>query len=152
TNSTTWYDTGEVYQTIDPLNHATTFTYDSAFAGAYPTKTCNALNQCTYNGYDFNTGLLTAFTDANGSAAGDPAHTTTHTYVSMLRPLCINMPDGGQTCAGYPDPNHVTKQTKVTAGLTDASATVFDNLGRVNETQHTLPNGISKVDTSYDPV
>src|SRR5262249_45174071 len=59
TGHTNWYDTGEVYQSIDPMGRATTHTYDSYYAGAYSTKTCNALNQCVSGTYDFNTGLLT---------------------------------------------------------------------------------------------
>jgi RHS repeat-associated protein len=150
TSTTAYYDTGEVYQPKDPLLNPTTYTYDST--GAYPSQVCNAKNQCSYSAYDFNTGLLTTFTDANGSALGDPAHTTTYTYDSMLRPLCTNLPDGGQTCASYPDPNHVTQQKKVTSSLTDASAVVLDDLGRTSQTQHTLPNGVAKVDTTYDTV
>jgi RHS repeat-associated protein len=149
-STTTYYDTGEIYQSKDPLLNATTYTYDST--GAYPSQICNAKNQCSYFAYDFNTGLLTTFTDPNGSALGDSAHTATYSYDSMLRRLCATFPDGGQTCAGYPDPNHVTKQAKITSGLTDSSETVFDDLGRVSETQHTLPNGVSKVDTTYDAV
>jgi YD repeat-containing protein len=43
-SSTNWYDTGELYQSIDPLGHTTTFSYDAAFAGAYLTQACNALS------------------------------------------------------------------------------------------------------------
>src|SRR5579859_3162815 len=150
-SSTAWYDTGEVYQSIDPLGHTSTVNYDAT--GAYLSKHCNALNQCSYSAYDFNTGLLTTATDINGSSLGDPAHTTTYTYDSMLRPLCTNAPDGGQTCLSYPDANHVSRQQIITTSLPrDLSTTVFDGLGRVSQTQHTLPAGVSKVDTTYDPV
>src|SRR6266403_100768 len=59
---TNWYDTGEVYQQIDPLGHATTHSYDPAYKGAYSTSTCNALSQCVSGTYDFTTGLLASFT------------------------------------------------------------------------------------------
>src|SRR6185437_7934747 len=64
---TNFYDTGEVYRIIDPLTHTTTHSYDPAYAGAYPTMTCNALNQCVSATYDFQTGAITSFTDANAA-------------------------------------------------------------------------------------
>ena len=149
-SNTTWYDSGEVYQSKDPLGHTATTYFDST--GAYPNQVCNALNQCSYPVHDFNTGLMTSFTDMNGVQAGDPTHTTTYTYDTMLRPLCTNLPDGGQTCLSYPDANHASRQQKITPALGDSSTTVFDGLGRVSQTQHTLPACISKVDTTYDPV
>jgi|GEM_PF-752730 len=150
-SNTAWYDSGEVYQSKDPLQHTTTTYFDST--GAYPNKICNALNQCSYQVHDFNTGLMTSFTDVNGSQAGDPTHTTSYTFDTLLRPLCTNLPDGGQTCLSYPDANHVSRQQIITASLPpDTSTTVFDGLGRVSQTQHTLPAGVSKVDTTYDPV
>jgi RHS repeat-associated protein len=147
--NTTWYDSGEIYQSKDPLAHTATIYYDST--GAYPNKVCNALNQCSYSAHDFNTGLTTSFTDANGTQAGDPAHTTSYTFDPLLRLLCTNLPDGGQSCLAYPDANHGSRQQKVTASLTDPSTTVFDGLGRVSQTQHTLPDGVAKVDITYDP-
>ncbi len=150
TSGTKWYDTGEVYQSIDPLTNATTFTYDSSLAGAYPTKTCNPLNQCSYAGYDFNTGLLTAFIDANGSGPTDSTHTTAHTYDSMLRPLCTTLPDGGQTCLSYPSATSVQKTVKITSAMSNVSSVVLDGLGRTSQTQHVTPNGTAKVDIKYD--
>jgi hypothetical protein len=47
----------------------------------------------------------------------------------------------------------VSRQQLITASLPpDLSTTIFDGLGRVSQTQHTLPPCISKVDTTYDPV
>lgn len=145
-----WYDTGEVYKRTDPLGHGSTTTYDAT--GAYPGTVCNALNQCSYSGYDFNTGLLTIATDANGTQLGDPLHTTTYSYDSMLRPLCTNLPDGGQTCLSYPDPNTTKRQQKITSALSDFSSTILDGLGRVIQTQHSLPTCTAKTDTTYDPL
>jgi RHS repeat-associated protein len=154
TSTTKWFDTGEVYQSKDPLLHTTTLSYDSAFSGAYLTQTCNALTptQCSYNGYDFNTGLRTSSTDVNGTGPGDAAHTTTYSYDTLLRPLCTNLADGGQTCLSYPDANHVSRTQIITSGLSDLSSTILDGLGRTIHTQHTLPAGVSTVDTHYDPV
>jgi RHS repeat-associated protein len=149
-SNTAWYDSGEVYQSKDPLGHPTTTYFDST--GAYPNKIWNALSQCSYPVHDFNTGLMTSSTDINGSQAGDPAYTTNYTFDTLLRPLCTNLPDGGQTCLSYPDANHVSRTQIITSGLSDLSTTIFDSLGRVSQTQHTLPAGISTVDTHYDPV
>lgn len=149
-SNTTWYDSGEIYESIDPLGHKTTTSFDST--GAYSNKVCNALNQCSYAVNDFNTGLMTSFTDVNGSQAGDTAHTTNYTFDTQLRPLCTNLPDGGQTCLSYPDANHVSRKQIITSALSDLSTTIFDSLGRISQTQHTLPAGISTVDTHYDQV
>src|SRR5262249_1821889 len=65
---TNWYDTGEVYLTKDPLGNTTTQSYDLAYAGALPTKTCNAKSQCVSATYDVNTGLMTSFTNANATS------------------------------------------------------------------------------------
>jgi len=67
TAQTKWFDTGEVYQQIDALGNTTRHSYDSAYAGAYSTQTCNALSQCVSGTYDLNTGLLTSFTNANAT-------------------------------------------------------------------------------------
>ncbi len=151
-SSTAWFDTGEIYQSTDPLGHTATFSYDPAFAGAYPTQTCNALSQCSYQNYDFNTGSLISATDINGNSAGDPTHTTTYTYDSMLRPLCTNAPDGGQSCTSYPSATTTTRTTKITSALSDVSSVLLDSLGRLSETQHITPAGTAKVDTTYDPL
>ncbi len=86
TGHANWYDTGEVYKQIDPLANATTHSYDPAYGGAYSTQTCNALSQCVSGTYDFDTGLITSFTDANaatqasGATPGDAAHTSNYSY------------------------------------------------------------------------
>ena len=68
---TNWYDTGEVYQQIDPLGHATTHSYDPFYAGAYSTQTCspttNGVAHCVSGTYDFNSGLLTSLTNENAT-------------------------------------------------------------------------------------
>src|SRR5205085_5726241 len=90
-----WYDSGELHQQTDPLGHTITHSYDAAYWGAYSTRTCNALNQCVSGTYDFNTGVLTSFTDANGSyqasgnTPGDAAHTTLYQYNDALERLTL---------------------------------------------------------------
>jgi RHS repeat-associated protein len=91
---TTWYDTGEAYQSIDPLGHTTTYAYSGTYAGSLPTTVTNAFNQVTTYTYDFNTGQKTSVTDANSQV-------TTYSY---------NDPLGRVTNVVYPDvyPNSST--------------------------------------------
>ncbi|HEV3037570.1 MAG TPA: NucA/NucB deoxyribonuclease domain-containing protein [Candidatus Angelobacter sp.] len=162
TNHTNWYDTGEVYQQIDALGNTTTHSYDPFYVGAYSTKTCNALNQCVSGTYDFNTGLLTSFTNANataqasGNQAGDAAHTTNYVYDLMERMTSATLPadpsgNHPQTSFNYPSLTTVERLHKVTSSLTDDAFTYFDGLGRSIRTKHLLPGGNNAlVDTSYD--
>src|SRR5579863_8511594 len=164
---TNWYDSGEVFQQLDALQHATTHSYDPAYVGAYSTRTCNALSQCVSGTYDFNTGVLTSFTNANatqqasGNTPGDSAHTTTYSYDLMSRlTTAVFPPDPSnngaqaQTTFQYPNPISlpftVTKTHSVTPTLTDSVTSTYDGLGRVYKTQHPLPNGTAEVDTTYD--
>jgi RHS repeat-associated protein len=164
-----WYDSGEVYQQIDPLGYTTTHSYDSAYVGAYSTKTCNALSQCVSGTYDFNTGLLTSLTNVNattqasGNTPGDSAHTTTYSYDSMARLTSATAPpdpgNGGaaaQTTFAFSSPGtfpfNVQKQTSVTNSLTDSATAYFDGLGRAYQSQHVLSNGTAIVNTTFDGV
>ncbi|HEV3037800.1 MAG TPA: RHS repeat-associated core domain-containing protein [Candidatus Angelobacter sp.] len=104
-----WYDTGEKYQDIDGLRHTTTYAYDPVFAGAYVTQTTTEVpdvtgvhagssSQSTSALYDFNTGLLTSFSDANSQI-------TTYTYNDPLYRLTkvTRPPGGGSTSVFYGD-------------------------------------------------
>jgi RHS repeat-associated protein len=167
TNYTNWFDTGEVYQHVDPLGNTTTHSYDPAYVGGYSTKTCNALSQCVSGTYDFATGLLTSLTNENattqasGNTPGDSAHTTAYAYDSLDRITSSKAPpdptNGGaaaQTSFSYSTPNvfplTVTRTKSITASLTDSLTTTFDGLGRTYKTQHVLPNGTAEVDTTFD--
>jgi RHS repeat-associated protein len=162
-----WYDTGEIYQQIDPLGNITaTHTYDLAYDGAYSTKTCNALSQCVSGTYDFSTGLLTSFTNANatqqasGNTPGDTAHTSFYAYDVLSRMTQATFPpDPGNNNAQavtqftYPVPLSlpftVTRSKSVTAGQMDSVTSTFDGLGRVYKTVHTTA-GNATVVTQYD--
>ena len=166
---TNWYDTGEVYQAIDALGNATTHSYDSYYAGAYPTKTCNALSQCVSGTYDFNSGLLTSFTDQNassqasGNTPGDAHNTWNYTYDSMFRmatavgPLdnSLNHPE---TDFLYPNATTVQRCKKQNSNGGSACSSngwivdyaYFDGLGRTKQTRLVDPEGDDFVDTSYD--
>ncbi len=159
---TNWFDTGEAYQDIDPLTHTTTYAYDPAYAGAYRTKTTNALGHITSGTYDFNTGLLTSFTDANatqqavGNTPGDPNHTTFYFYDIMERLTGVTYPDGGHTSFdfnGDPVPPHITQSQTATPDPTIVHDNFYDGLGRITRAQLTSdPEGIDYTDTTYDPV
>src|SRR5579872_5484084 len=149
---TNWYDTGEVYQQIDPLGNTTTHSYDPAYAGAYSTKTCNALSECVSGAYDFNTGLLTSLTDANGN-------TSSYSYDLMSRMTLAQLPadpsgNRPQTTFTYSPANSfpvtVQRQKTITSSLTHSVTTYLDGLGRPYETQHATPNGNATVVTTYD--
>lgn len=158
TSHTIPYDTGLPYQSYDPLNHMTQYTYDASFYGAYLTQT-NMPDTQNYSGgpvthhiisgsYDFNTGLLTRFTDEN-------SQNFTYTYDDMLRLKQGNHPDGGQTVFTYPDPNTVTRQELVTntpSNVWDTFTAKFDGLGRTHQTQHSTPACTVLTDTTYDVV
>lgn len=148
TSYTNVYDTGAVYQSIDPLNHTTTFAYSSTFAGAYPTTATNALTQAANSNYDFNSGLLSSVTDLNG-------RTTSLSFDSLFRLTQIVHPDGGQANITHQEstfPFTATLTKKVTSSLSLTSTNVFDGLGRTTQTQLTDPSCATsdKTDITYD--
>ncbi|HEV3315945.1 MAG TPA: RHS repeat-associated core domain-containing protein, partial [Candidatus Angelobacter sp.] len=158
---TKWYDTGEVYQQIDPLGNTTTHSYDPFYVGAYSTKTQDALGYVVSGTYDFSTGLLTSFTNANatsqasGNTPGDSAHTTNYVYDVMSRMTSATLPadtagNHPQTTFNYPDVTTVERLHKITASLTDDAFTYSDGLGRPIRAKHIVPGGNALMDTTYD--
>jgi RHS repeat-associated protein len=158
TTTTNVYDTGEPYQTIDPLGNVTTFSYSPSFYGTYLTQTNLPDTQMPDSGapiihhvisgnYDFNTGVLLSFTDEN-------SQNYTYTYDVMLRLAQGNHPDGGITKFLYPDPNTVERQRLITGTTYDDFKVKFDGVGRPYQTQQSTPDcaGWIKVDTTYDSV
>ncbi|OAI56907.1 hypothetical protein AYO50_00295, partial [Acidobacteria bacterium SCGC AG-212-P17] len=168
---TNWYDTGEVHQQVDPLGHTTTHSYDPFYAGAYSTQTCSSstsgITHCVSGTYSFDTGLLKTFTNENattpasGNTHGDPGHTITYSYDSLLRLTSATAPpdpaNGGssaQSSFNFSAPNafpfSVQRTKSITASLTDSATSFFDGLGRGYKSQHVLPNGTATVDTTLD--
>ncbi len=168
---TNWYDTGEVYQGIDPLGHTTTHSYDSFYKGAYATQTCsptpNNIPHCVSGTYDFNTGVLTSLTNENagtqasGNTPGDSAHTSNYTYDFMFRITSAQAPPDpansglhAQTNFTFSSPGAlpitVQRTKSVTTALSDSATSFFDGLGRGYKGQHVLPNGTATVDTTFD--
>ncbi|HVG92512.1 MAG TPA: RHS repeat-associated core domain-containing protein, partial [Alphaproteobacteria bacterium] len=168
---TKWYDTGEVNQSIDPLGHATTHSYDPFYKGAYGTQTCspttNGVAHCVSGTYDFNTGVLTSLTNENatgqasGNTQGDAAHTSNYITDFMWRitsaqapPDPANSSQRATTSFNFSLPNtfpvNVQRSKSVTTALSDSATSFFDGLGRGYKGQHVLPNGTATVDTAFD--
>ena len=155
---TNWYDIGERYQTVDPLNHTATFTYDSTYAGAYVTQTCPpttaGITHCVSGTYDFTTGLLTSFTDQNGATSNygydifgrltsgqepaDPTNGNNRPNISFTFPTTVSFPFT------------FTRQKSITPSLSDSVTTLLDGLGRPYQTQHAVPGNTAVVDTTFD--
>ncbi|HEY1527869.1 MAG TPA: RHS repeat-associated core domain-containing protein [Candidatus Angelobacter sp.] len=157
-STSTYYDTGVRATTTDPLGHTTRYAYSGSFLGAYLTQTTLPDTQMPDSGapivhhvvsgnYDFNSGVLTSFTDQNGQPY-------TYTYDIMLRLIQGNHPDGGITKFFYPDPNTVERQRLITGTMYDDFKVKFDGVGRPYQTLQFTPDctGWIKVDTTYDTV
>ena len=170
---TNWYDTGEVYQQIDPLGHTTTYSYDPVYAGAFVTQTCSpstgggSVSHCVSGTYDSISGLVESLTNENattqaiGNTPGDSAHTSNYIYdtswrlIQALAPPDLANNSARATTTFTPSapnvfPLSVQHQHSVTTGPPDSSTAYFDGVGRVNETTHALPNGTATVLTTYD--
>ncbi|HZU31796.1 MAG TPA: hypothetical protein VFB79_11815, partial [Candidatus Angelobacter sp.] len=170
---TNWYDTGEVYQKVDPLGHTTTYSYDPAYVGAYVTQTCSpatnggATTHCVSGTYDFNTGVLTSLTNENattqasGNTQGDSAHTSNYSYDSMFRITSAQAPPDPANSslraqntfnfsAANVFPITVQRVKSVTTALSDSATSSLDGLGRVFKTQHAVPGNTATVDTTFD--
>jgi RHS repeat-associated protein len=168
---TKWYDTGVPYQTIDPLGHTTTLSYDSAYAGAYVTQTCSpqtgTVTHCVSGTYDFVTGLLesltneNATTQASGNTPGDSAHTSSFAYDTSWRLISAQAPpdpsnaNASATTTFTPSaanafPLSVQRSKSITTGVSDLATTTFDGLAQPFKTQHAVPGNIATVLTAYD--
>jgi YD repeat-containing protein len=168
---TNWYDTGEVYKTIDPLGHTTTHSYDPFYKGAYGTQTCspttNGVAHCVSGTYDFNTGVLTSLTSENagtqasGNTQGDAAHTSNYVTDFMWRITSAQAPPDpannslrATTSFNFSAPNtfpvNVQRIKSVTTALSDSATSFFDGLGRGYQSQHAVPGNTATVDTTFD--
>jgi RHS repeat-associated protein len=156
TQQTSYYDTGMPYQATDVRNNLTTYSYSSANYGAYLTQTqypntgSPAVSHSISGGYDFNTGLLTSFTDQN-------SQTSNYNYDLLGRMTSASYPDGGSVGFSYTDtvPWQIQKTVAITNSVNKVTNSVFDGLGRVSETQllHdpdcTTGSALVKVDYAY---
>jgi RHS repeat-associated protein len=147
TSHINWYDTGEVYQQVDPKTNTTTYAYSSAYGGSLPTTVTNALGQSSSYSYDFNTGKMTSKTDPNGQ-------TRTYAYVDSLGRLTnVSYPDGGGESFQYSDTGTigVTATQQINSSLNKQTQYNVDGLGRLYLTSLlTDPDGIAYTRISYD--
>jgi RHS repeat-associated protein len=152
---TSYYDTGMPYQSTDLLNHTTTYSYSPANYGAYVTQTQYpntgnpAVTHSISGVYDFNTGLVTSFTDQN-------SRTSNYNYDILGRVTSASYPDGGSVGVKYTDtvPWQIQKTEAVTTALNKVTNSIFDGLGRVSESQLNDPDcqvgsELVKVDSTY---
>jgi RHS repeat-associated protein len=153
---TQYNDTGTVNKSTDACgnaagdpNHTTTHTYDPAYAGAYPTQTCNALNQCVSAAYDFSTGLTTSFTDQN-------QQTSNFSYDLQWR-ITQALGPTDQVTGLRPETDFdqsVVKQVKRSKKQDGSHWVVdyayFDGVGRPKQARLVDPAGDDFVDTSND--
>jgi RHS repeat-associated protein len=149
TSTATYFDSGEVQSATDPLNHSTTHTYSLTYAGAFPTQTCNALNQCVSGVYDFNTGLLTSLTDANQQISNfsyDPQLRLTQ----ALGPTDLATGLRPETDFDYSVLNQVKRSKRQNASSWIVDYAYFDGFGRTKQTRLVDPQGDDFVDTTYD--
>ncbi len=151
TTTNTYFNTGMVKSTQDPLLHTTNFSYSSTFHGAYLTQTSNALTQTTSASYDFSTGLLLSSTDVNNVVTLFPI------YDSALRLrrkiLADQTPATAQIDYEYTDtvPPKIRVTVPVAGTTTIESEAHVDQLGRTRLTKLlTDPDGTVFTRTSYD--
>src|SRR6266481_318670 len=153
-SNATYLDTGLKASSTDPRGNTTSYTYSSTFAGAYITQTnlpdtqmpdtgASVVHHIISGNYDFNTGLLTSFTDENGQQYS-------YQYDNMLRLTQGNHPDGGQTKFTYPDPLTVQRQRLIAGSAFNSVTAKFDGLGRPVQSQEVTPSGTVLTDTTYD--
>src|ERR1019366_3300317 len=155
TKQTSYYDTGMPYQSTDLQNNVMTYSYSSANYGAYLTQTqypntgSPPVTHSISGGYDFNTGLLTSFTDQNGQ-------TSKYGYDLLGRVTSASYPDKGSVGVSYTDtvPWQIQKTVATTSSLNKVTNAVFDGLGRSSEAQSHDPDcqvgsELVKVDSTY---
>jgi YD repeat-containing protein len=153
---TSWFDTGEADQSIDPLGHTTTYGYSSTYAGSLPTQITNAANQGATYTYDFNTGQKTSATDPNQQTVtysyNDPLGRLTDVLYPNLY-LGSSLPHG-ETKYTYNDsasPVNFVVTKVVTPSMSLQEAVYVDGLGRQWYTQLTSdPQGTVYSEKSYD--
>ena len=150
---------GNITQMTDPKMNVTNFGYtnnwyDSACTNlnpsAYLTSITDALGHVSKFSYYTCTGLKESAQDPNDIAASRPG--TTFTYDALGRPRITTYADGGQITNTYVDqtPNTVTTSSSITASINKVQETILDGFGRTSQTQLTDPDGVDKVDTTYD--
>ena len=157
TTTNKYWDTGEVYQHLDPRLHATQYAYDAtgAFANqiTYPTTTKPDGTQAQHVEtfvHDGNTGLVVTHTDQNSLQ-------TRYTYDTLRRTTEIDYPDSSWERFSYndttPTPSVTVTREIDSSGKTFTGVGTVDGLGRIIKTQTSDPDcstGYISNDTTYD--
>jgi RHS repeat-associated protein len=167
-----YYDTGEGYQSTDPLGHTTSTFYcsgttttlpcsSSTYLGALPTVVTNALGQQSSFTYRTDTGQKLTVTGPN-------SQTTTYSYTNpstgvndpLNRLTSIVFPDvypgtstHGETDLQYNDTGNigVTVSEKITPAVSKVTQVIVDGLGRTQQTiLQSDPGGPTYTRTAYD--
>ena len=129
-STVSYYDTGEAYQTIDPLLNTTTTNYSSTYWGALPTTVINALGQQSTYTYRQDTGQRLTSSDTYGN-------TITNTYSDPLNRLkSTQYPDGGSVAFEYNDSGSLgfTVTQAINSSTNKKTQAIVDGLGRLSET------------------
>jgi YD repeat-containing protein len=128
----TYYDTGMPYQSVDAAGSTTTYSYSPTYNGAYLTQTqlpnTGTVNHIVRAGYDFNTGLMTSFTDQNNQVSN-------YYYDPLWRMTTATFPDRGYAAFAYPSFTTVMETMGITSSLVKTVETEFDGLGRLSQTK-----------------
>ncbi len=156
TTTKTYYNTGLIASIAEPPNSAitgsltTTYSYSSAYDGAYVTQLTDPQgNSITYS-YDLGSGLLTGTVDQNHISSA-------YTYYPYMKLETVTRQGGDHNLASsvsyvYPSPTVVQRTTGLNSTTSMTDTTTYDGLGRVVQTQHADPEGNEFQDTAYDPV
>jgi RHS repeat-associated protein len=146
-HQTTYYDTGEPYQSIDPLGYTTTYNYSSTYEGSLLTSASNPKGQTITNTYVPATGQIASVEDPN-------SETTYYTYADPLNRLTeIKYPDNGSTMFVYQDTGTegVTVTQAIAPSVNKVTQVNIDGVGRMYETEVLSdPAGPVYTRTSYD--
>ncbi|MDD5008374.1 MAG: toxin TcdB middle/N-terminal domain-containing protein, partial [Syntrophorhabdaceae bacterium] len=148
---------GSISSVIDPMNHATTYTYDAA-TKAFVYETTNAVSHVTRTVYNPGTGRLLSLTPPHLQGTG---YAITSQYDVFGRLIQETRPDGGYTTylyanLGNPATQFVEKREHIIGGASPIdhySDAFFDGLGRTYRVWSTGPEGKTiALDTSYDVI
>jgi RHS repeat-associated protein len=142
-------DLGNMLRHVDPLGHATLFSYTDNFSDginrnsyAYLTQATNAAGHSVRTAYDSSTGLPTRLTDPRGLY-------TLYAYDAQNRPSSITHPNGRVQSWFYDAVNRGITETTGASGYT--TETYLDKFSRPMRTVQIDPAGGNiYVDTEYD--
>jgi len=153
-----FYDTlGNLVKSIDGNGGVTQYSYVDNYLDstcvpsetatyAFPTKVTDAMRHVTTTAYYTCNRVPGQVQSPNDIAANRTGTTTTFDLAG--RPICTNLPDGGQSCTSYPNPNEVGTSTKINSTTSDTVKTLLDSWGRAT---NLIDSGAgTEVDTSYD--